>query len=142
MGYRVVGNAFSCLVCLELVFPYALHRQEVKKKSVKTRRNMGFRRFDRWTILTQITTLLILDSAGLPVLKMAFRPDLALKLARVCTRGWSRWILEVPLHPNYSCGSTVSHQTQWGIPLPRGRLSATYYVLVRLTKLEERKMLF
>lgn len=90
VGYRVVGNAFSCLVCPELVFPYALHRQEVKKRYVKTRKTMGFRRFDKCTILTQITTRLILDNVGLPVLKMAFRPDLALKLARVCTRDWSR----------------------------------------------------
>lgn len=79
----------SFLLCPELIFPYALHRKEAKKKYVKSeKKNMRFSRFVSGQYSLHI--LLFQDSDGILILRVGFRPDPASKLALLCMRSWSR----------------------------------------------------
>lgn len=113
-----------------------------KKKCVRKRnKKVGCRRFvrgeyscERWPFRLKI----MWDFWCLGWFSGPEQADLASKL---CTGGWSRWGIEIPLLLNYPCGCAVLHPRQCG-NLPRGRWTATYDALVRLRKLEERKILF
>lgn len=112
--------AMLFLVCLSHNSYMLYTDRRTQRSTSKGEKTTGMSRCV-FMILLWKTVLLRQDIAGLLMLRMVFRADLTSKLALLCTRCWSRWLLEVPLHVKYPCGSTALHQRQGGCPLKHGR---------------------